>query len=541
MSANPIKVDLEHDRLSGELSQTPLFAILRRIQRAGMTGTLELARNGQQRWLSFEDGELRAARSSREDHRIGRSLVLWGYLSEHDLERALIKQKTSKSRLDQILVERGLVARSVLDVEARRLMEQIVTSALSWPDGSFQFRMGKHASDDDISFSLSVTEMIIEGIRRIPESQKFLELLGDPAKLPTAAAPETWGLDATRLPVEANFLLSRMDGKTSVRELLSLAPSSRLEAAKILYTLVYCGFVDLKAAPAAAAETRAEASPEADEPRVGHRALVHGTYRRIDWLSHYDLLGVKSDASGSEIDAAYARLSKLFDPALRRRSDLANCGRELTVLSHRLEEAYETLSQVATREAYDRTIRKGEALLIEGMHESPLAPPERQSREKIRRWTASRNYKRAQELIEQKDYYPAIQMLEEAVQFAPDNPDYRLLLGQAKLKNRWWREEGIEELQEAARLDPTCAAAQAALAEAYLEQGNLDTALTCARTALNVAPLGDKDPYRELELRVEDSLHSAQAHAPAMGKLLRSVSPAVFGSAPASPARDRAC
>jgi len=513
MSAVLARVATEHDKLSGELSKTPLFAILRRIQKARMTGTLELARNGQQRWLSFEDGELRAARSSREEHRIGRSLVLWGYLSEYDLERALVRQQTSRTRLDQILVERGLVARSVLDVEARRLMEQIVSSALSWPDGSFRFHIGKHSNVEDISFSLSVTEMIIEGIRRIPESQKFLELLGDAGKQPVATDAGTWGLDATKLPVEANFLLSRMDGETSVRELLSLAPSSRLEAAKILYTLVYCGFVDLKPAPAVLSAVPV-AAPDALEPRVGHRALIHGTYRRIDWLSHYDLLGVKSDAAAEEIDAAYTRLSTLFDPELRRRPDLANCGRELTVLSQRLREAHETLSRPESRAAYDLTIRKAEALLVEGSSETPLAAPERRTREKVRRWTASCNFRRAQELIEEKDFYPAIQMLEEAVQFEPDNPDYRLLLGQAKLKNRWWREEGIEQLEEAARLDPSCAEAQATLAEAYLEQGDAEMALTCARTALNVAPPEEKDAYRELENRVERQISGGDAPPP---------------------------
>ncbi len=520
MSANPIQFEDRHDRLSGDLSRTPLFAILRRIQRSRMTGTLELARNGQQRWLSFEDGELRAARSSKEEHRIGRSLVLWGYLSEYDLERALIAQKTSKARLDQILVERGLVARSVLDVEARRLMEQIVSSALSWPEGSFRFRLGKQRSDEDIAFSLSITETIIEGIRRIPEGEKFLELLGDLNKRPAATSAETSGMNPTKLPEEANFLLSRMDGATSVKDLLSLTPSSRLEAAKILYTLVYCGFVELKPAPARTKTEPDGARTAIEEPRVGHRALVHSTYRRIDWLSHYDLLGVKTDAPPADIDAAYARLSKLFDPELRRRADLASCGRELTVLARRLREAHETLSHPGSREAYDQTIRKAHAVLSEGSAEPPAA--ERRSREKIRRWTASCNYRRAQELIEQKDFYPAIQMLEEAVQFAPDNPDYRLLLGQAKLKNRWWREEGIEELQEAARLDPSCAEAQAALAEAFLEQGNLKTALTCARTALNVAALEEKEPYRELELRVE-GVQAAAQQGSAVRRLLRSV------------------
>jgi Protein kinase domain/Domain of unknown function (DUF4388) len=158
MSALPVQLD----GFSGELRGTPLVALLRRLQRTRQTGTLWLSRNGQDRWFFFENGQLRAARSSREEHRIGRSLVLWGYLSEQDLGRALAFQKEEVGlRLDQILVDKGLVPRSVLNVEAKRLMEQIVSSALSWPDGSFRFQPGTEPGYEDIAFSLSVPEMAL--------------------------------------------------------------------------------------------------------------------------------------------------------------------------------------------------------------------------------------------------------------------------------------------------------------------------------------------------------------------------------------------
>ena len=123
---------------SGYLSESPLFVVLRRIQRERLSGTLSIFREEQVRQFFFENGSLHAARSSREDHRIGATLVRGGYISEADRQEALELQRQSHERIDQILIAKGLVTRAVVDSEARRQMEQIVFSTLSWSSGAFQ-------------------------------------------------------------------------------------------------------------------------------------------------------------------------------------------------------------------------------------------------------------------------------------------------------------------------------------------------------------------------------------------------------------------
>ena len=174
--------------MTGTLSETPLFVVLRRIQLGRLSGTLSVFREEQVRQLVFEVGELRAARSSREDHRIGATLVRWGYITEKDLEAALASQRETHERLDRILVGMGVVSRAVVDGEARRQMEQIVFSTLSWPDGAFHFEADTGPIELDVAVSLS-QEMIIEGIRRIPESEQFEQLrLGEAIRGPQKAA-----------------------------------------------------------------------------------------------------------------------------------------------------------------------------------------------------------------------------------------------------------------------------------------------------------------------------------------------------------------
>ncbi|MGH9317019.1 MAG: DUF4388 domain-containing protein, partial [Thermoanaerobaculia bacterium] len=367
---------------SGRLSETRLFAVLRRIQRERWTGTLSVFRQEQVRQLFFKNGELLSARSSREEHRIGATLATWGYISEADLQEALKLQKETGGRIDQILVENGLVTRAVIDSEARRLMEQVIFSTISWPDGSFHFQQNTDAISPEVAFSLSATEMIIEGIRRTPESEPFLELLGDLSLIPTLVKDPISSAVSSRLPQEALYLLSQIDGKTDAQSLLKLVPGSRTAGAKILYSLLFAGLIERRrpkretmqrpGEPGEAVGVRATAAGRPSETarpqevKSDHRDLVRNTYRRLDWLSHYDLLNISTDSTPEEIEEAYRTRSPVFAPALQSRPDLADCGRELTALSGRLRVAHEVLANPVFRKAYDRKITEAPALVLPG-------------------------------------------------------------------------------------------------------------------------------------------------------------------------------
>jgi curved DNA-binding protein CbpA len=169
-----------------------------------------------------------------------------------------------------------------------------------------------------------------------------------------------------------------------------------------------------------------------------HRRLVLETYRRIDWTSHYDLLGVPPEAGPKEIEEAYRSRRVLFDPDLHTRGDLAGCNRQLQVLSARLAQAYEILVHSAKRNAYDEKLRAEETLIEKasetGKGRASVSPSD--ASEEIRKEIAHQNYLRAKELIEKKDYFTAIQMLQEAVRLVPKHGEYRYLLDLAQMKTQ---------------------------------------------------------------------------------------------------------
>jgi hypothetical protein len=148
-------------------------------------------------------------------------------------------------------------------------------------------------------------------------------------------------------------------------ETATTAPTAR---AKVLYSLLFAGIIEMKSeaeAAAGPAAAPARVSPDsldatqptraARPPQPSSREIVLETYRQLDWLSHYDLLGVPQKAEPQEIEAAYRTRSRLFDLS---HPELVDLWRELKVLGKWLRVAYDVLSNPQAREAYDKKINE---------------------------------------------------------------------------------------------------------------------------------------------------------------------------------------
>ena len=433
----------------GSLAETPLPQVLREIFLDGLKGTLTIIRREETRNLFFENGELRTATSSREGQRIGAFLKRRGWITDKDLVWALeTVARQGRARLGKILLQKKLVTRAVLEAEMRRLVEEIVFSSFEWDHGEYSFRPSSGVLDPDVALSLSTAALIVEGVRRLPESDVFRGRLGEGKRVLALSTDPMFRFQYLPLTPQEAYLLSRVDGVLDLESLLKIAGTSRAAAAKTLYALFSCGIIEWKsdgaAIPPAGGLDRLNVEVTAEPPtRIpGHADMVRNTYRRIDWLTHYELLIVDSGASPEEILKAYYDRSRLFHPDLRHRSDLARCEKELVTVFGRLKEAFATLSDPKAREAYDASL---------------FAPPRLAGGESdpgARKDLAARSYERAQQLIAEKDFHPAAEMLLEAVRFVPDKAEYRFSLGRVELQNENWVDRGLENLKAAARLDP---------------------------------------------------------------------------------------
>jgi len=254
----------------------------------------------------------------------------------------------------------------------------------------FEANTGPAQLDVAVSFS---EDVIIEGIRRIPESEQFVDLLGDLKAVPRLTR-DPMSSRAFRMLKDAVDVLDHVDGKTSFEELLKHASSnSGSAAAKILYSLMFTGLIEaipedekaeeITKAPVQGpaddtfgdqtlpvsrrasrdAKTRIpEGPPSSAEMADPNRRLVLDTYRQLDWLSHYDLLGISRRATQAEIEKAYEKRSVLFDPSYKEHPELRDLFRQLSVLARWLKVAYDVLSNSVSRTSYDKKIAESPSL-----------------------------------------------------------------------------------------------------------------------------------------------------------------------------------
>src|SRR5215471_4885930 len=492
----------------GSLKETPLPHVLRSIFLDRLKGTLTLVHGDETRHLFFEKGELRTATSSREGQRIGAFLKRRGWITDQDISWALeTVAKQGRARLGKILVEKGLVSRAVLDAEMRRLVEEIVYSTFAWDEGEYRFQSSTGVLDPDVALSLSTAAIIVEGIRRLPESEVFRERLGEGRHVPMLSPDPMSRYQYLPLTPQEAYLLSRIDGILDIDSLVKIGGSSRGATAKTLYALLSCGIVEWRPEGSTASAMQAgpgverlniEVSAEDAKHAPGHAELVKNTYRRIDWLTHYELLGIKPDSSGEQIQQAYFERSRLFHPDLRHREDLTQFSKELTAVFDRLKKAHETLSDPQRRGEYDASLAEAPM---------PVLVTDSVSDPKVREQMASQSYRRAKQLISEKDYHPAVEMLREAIRFVPDNAEYRFALAQVELKNARWVEKALTNLKEAARLSPRNKEYVAAAARALAENGHAHDAEIFARRLVSMDPI----PENQALL---DSVLAGKAPAP---------------------------
>lgn len=149
---------------------------------------------------------------------------------------------------------------------------------------------------------------------------------------------------------------------------------------------------------------------------------------RLDKLDYYTLLGVKREAGIDEIKAAFRAFARRYHPDRFAGQDGEKIERA-TRIYRRGSEAYQTLTDLESRRAYDAGLAKGALRLqTEARRPQPSAPrPEQNAaptaqQPAIRSPSARAFFARAQELARAGDLKGAWAALKSARDQEPDNP-----------------------------------------------------------------------------------------------------------------------
>src|SRR5205085_679340 len=195
--------------------------------------------------------------------------------------------------------------------------------------------------------------------------------------------------------------------------------------------------------------------------------------RQLPTMDHYQVLDAPRAASRAQIINAAEERKKNFEvgsyPPIVRDA--------IQTINRRIDEALQVLKDAVQRQAYDKLLQQRSGQL----------PGEMQKR-LAQRVIAEQNFTKARDLSASGDYYGAIVLLRQAVEFAPDHAQAWYILGQCQERNPKWRREAAESYQRSLSIDPNNVDALISLGDLYRSEGLASRAQSCYEDVLKITP-----------------------------------------------------
>ena len=396
-----------------------LLGLLRSAYVARLSGHLHVTHGDERRGLTIREGQIVHGRSDRPGEHLSDVLVRHAFLSQADVDRAVEAALAERRPLGAVLADLGLIDRARLEEAVGCHVREILFGALDEPGGSSSFEELESLPEDtgDPASHLSTGQVLLEAARRLHDPAIVHEALGDQErKLVPATDPRLRAHPVALTPTDG-FVLSRVDGTLSARELIGLIPLPAEDTERSLLGLLCTGAIDFapdrpppRRAPAprapaasppqnlpppsppppvvpppsapppkperppvapasAAAPGPASAPPQAVAPAPVEpsppkrspeevRRLILETYDSLGRRDHFQLLGVTPGASAEELRASYAPLARVLHPDACRDPLLADVDdkREAAFLGVRT--AYEILRKPETRAEHEADLRR---------------------------------------------------------------------------------------------------------------------------------------------------------------------------------------
>ena len=495
----------------------PLPSWLAELAADKATGSLISTSGDAQREVLLTNGEVRAARSQVEGEKLGMWLVERGRISEDDRALHLLAQGGGVSPpLGHILVTRGCLSAEELERELEELALTIIRRAAAARHADSRFVDGGGTGQLDTLPNVVTLQIILMAARECGDLEAIRREVG-PLETRVRLSPSfRQMLEEVELTPTEGFLLSRLDAARDIAGLLRLTSMPEPQLYTTLYTLLLSKTVDIEGARPGPADATppegedarpSEAAVTAEDSelalgdddvysqrQIEERQLIRKLSDAVTKVDHYKALGLGREANPAEIADAWKRMQERYAPEAASRPHLTDMVTHLERIVERARGAYEVLSDFKARERYDRILKsvEKERTAIESTGRGEIDPQARKS-------LVEANLKRANELIREREYYLAIQLLERACALDP-RPDELLKLARLLQRNPLWTNRALACLRRAIETDPKHIDSWLELADFWRRRHHAERQRKSLERALAVDPDNEVATrmYREL-------------------------------------------
>ncbi len=302
--------------IQGSLSEASLPELLASISRSRETGMLNFHDLGRWKTIYFKEGMIIYATSNLQDDRLGEFLLKQGRITVRQFLEASKLIKPGK-RLGAVLVEQSILSPDELFVAINQHVVEIVYSLFEWSRGEYEFVIKDLSAEGPITLDMSTEKVILEGIRRLRDFTRIYAGVGTVDAVLRQSESLTQLVYKLELDEDESQILSLVNGRLTVEQILSMSYQTNFETLRILYGLVAAGVLE-QGGSAKTGARKVEQEYELEE--------IVDFYNR-NFGSVYSYLQEKlGDKAGEFADTTVGQVSEFF-PQLFEGIELGSAGR----------------------------------------------------------------------------------------------------------------------------------------------------------------------------------------------------------------------
>jgi tetratricopeptide (TPR) repeat protein len=453
----------------------PLPAVLLDLHEDLATGKLILKRGRVSKTVDLVNGNPVSTASTPRDETLGHFLVNSGVISEEQHRHAIARAAGVGGKLGEALIAMRVISVEQLIDQLGKQARHKIVQALRWPQGAWRFDPVSEAVEgmqlrmvelvlgglretavdldrlarlDAMTFALSPRGVRIRHELRRAYGDAVIGLLGDGAAIgPLEAA---FGDRAqARIAVDSMLLCDAIEALGALRPeavaapMVGRAPTRPMAPASALFDILFEDMsyaadgaipIDFAEEDGLSADSGVvsvadvnAASQDRDHLAAARRDLL-AEHQRVRGADHYAVLMISRRSTAAEIEAAATIRNNLVDQDTATLTDPRD-REKLADLRKAYSDARTTLLEPTKRSAYDRELAGGELVQVPPAIDTELT------------------FRRAEELLERKQWTQAIGLIRTVIARSPTEADYHAALGWAS----WMAGDELPEAADVAR------------------------------------------------------------------------------------------
>ena len=417
------------------------------------TGIVRLESGKGKKQLALREGRLAYAESNVPDDHLARVLLRMKLLPRTSIQAVAQLMKEGVTA-DQAVIRAAQLGVPEVEEGLREQALAIFSSILIWEQPEVRLYPGCQLLSKQVSIDEPLPQALVLAARRAASEHRLPVAVGAMNGVLMPAPGPLDGREELPLDPAEAYTYSLVREPMPVGEVLAVVPAGTMKPAQIVSCLLLLGLLRLEDTPVLA---------PAPVEQLAAQSEIGDLLDRFETSSLYEVLSLAADAGEEEIKTSYHNLARKYHPD---RYQAAQYPPEFRASVERLftfiNQAYSTLSDPASREAYNAERAKKESRLEAAIQSRSAIDLEQEK-------MAESLYRAGRLALSRKEYEKAAAHLKECVWLRPNLAKYHHYLGVAQSEIPRFRKDAESHLRRALELDNTSIDSHIELGKLYVK------------------------------------------------------------------------